>query len=281
MTILHSNELWRILRTTRSATSRILSLVVLLLGLAPLGSIYILFSSMKLQLLSNDQQGKPHLAGVIDFGEFEVQFEKVWMALWDGRQPSEQTALALGPTLFSGHFRVVLPWLISIFLGVVVPSCLSIASFVWSNFGESSQDDRSKKSLNRRRRKLEKRLQGFSMVLEESHTLEKRDLKRHDGDRHQWMVPRPGESLSSSDTMKFRIVSEECAICREPYQVSETIVWSPNTTCVHCFHDDCIKPWLLRHSTKSQGCPCCRQQFVRGQQSAPAAEYEECTSPAR
>ncbi len=166
----HSHELWRILRTTRSATSRILSLVVLLLSLAPLGSIYILFSSMKLQL--NEQQGKPHLAGVIDFGEFEVQFEKVWVALWDGRQPSEQTALALGPTLFSGHFRVVLPWLISIFLGVVVPACLSIASFVWSNYGEAPQDDRSEKSLNRRRRKLEKRLKGFSMVLKEKHILE-------------------------------------------------------------------------------------------------------------
>lgn len=282
----HSNELWRILRTTRSATSRILSLVVLLLSLAPLGSIYILFSSMKLQL--NEQQGKPHLAGVIDFGEFEVQFEKVWVALWDGRQPSEQTALALGPTIFSGHFRVVLPWLISIFLGVVVPACLSIASFVWSNYSAGeSQDDRSEKALNRRRRKLEKRLKGFSVVLEENHILQNypnsqaQKTENYDaGRRHQWMVPRPGESIAS-DTTKFRVVSEECAICREPYQVGETIVWSPNTTCVHCFHADCIKPWLLRHSPKSQGCPCCRQQFVQGQLTAPSAVCDECTSPGR
>lgn len=218
---------------------------------------------MKLEL--NEQQGKQHLAGVIDFGE--LQFEKVWIALWDG--PSEQTALALGPTLFSGHFRVVLPWLISIFLGVVVPACLSIASFVWTNYSAvESRDDRSEKALHRRTRKLEKRLKGFSMVLEEQNIVETYTDQR-------WMVPRPGES--SVVATKFRVVSEECAICREPYQLGETIVWSPNKVCVHCFHDDCIKPWLLRHSSKSQGCPCCRQPFVRDQASVPAAVCDECT----
>lgn len=315
-----SNEFWRIWRTTRSS-SRILSLIVLLLSLAPLGSIYFLISSMKLQFIldpttenndnnnNSEHPGKTHLAGVvIDLGEFEVQFEKVWVALWDGQQPpSEQTALALGPTIFSsGHFRVVLPWLISIFLGVVVPACLSIASFVWSNYSTTAttmtamyDDDRSESVLHRRRRKLEKRLQGFSMVLEEQHIVgnieeevvdEQKNKKKNynTSTRNSWMVPRPGESFTtaSSDTgpIKLRVVSEECAICREPYQIDETIVWSPNTACMHCFHDDCIQPWLLRHSTKSQGCPCCRQPFVRGPTSASKADvYDACqtSSPAR
>lgn len=263
-----SNEFWRILRTIRSASSRILSLLVLLLSLAPLGSIYVLFSS------SMTNEGKKPVM-MIDLSEWEVQFDKVWVAVWDG--PSEQTALALGPT--SGHFRVVLPWLVSIFLGVVVPSCLSIASFVWTSAtaDESSRD--CEKTVNRRKRKLEKRLKGFSMVLEERHMV-RNYTERRDG-RWQWTVPRPGESIASADTTNVRVVSEECAICREPYQVDETIVWSPNKVCVHCFHDDCIKPWLLRHSSKSQGCPCCRQPFLRGQVSVPSAVYDECTSPER
>ena len=45
----------------------------------------------------------------------------------------------------------------------------------------------------------------------------------------------------------------ECSICQSAYQVGDTVVPLPCHT-QHCFHKDCIRPWLDRHDT----CPLCR-----------------------
>jgi hypothetical protein len=59
--------------------------------------------------------------------------------------------------------------------------------------------------------------------------------------------------------------NNECPICMECFQVDETVSWSPNANCVHAFHHQCIKEWLLRHGK----CPCCREVFL------PIDEHEQ------
>lgn len=49
---------------------------------------------------------------------------------------------------------------------------------------------------------------------------------------------------------------ECCAICIEPYKISEVLRMLP---CHHEFHKSCIDPWLLEHRT----CPMCKMDILR------------------
>lgn len=50
----------------------------------------------------------------------------------------------------------------------------------------------------------------------------------------------------------------ECVICQEDIQQGDTIIVLPcNPTHPHRFHEACIQPWIVRHST----CPTCRGTF--------------------
>jgi hypothetical protein len=47
----------------------------------------------------------------------------------------------------------------------------------------------------------------------------------------------------------------DCAICQEDFAIGdEYITLQCNPTHPHCFHKDCIQPWLSGHDT----CPTCR-----------------------
>ena len=67
-----------------------------------------------------------------------------------------------------------------------------------------------------------------------------------------------------------RSVSATCAICLEEYKAGETIAWSSNPACIHCFHEDCFVEALAtrpketeeRKPLPSWPCPVCRQCFV-------------------
>lgn len=49
-------------------------------------------------------------------------------------------------------------------------------------------------------------------------------------------------------------VERECSICMERFEKDDIVSWSPTTTCLHVFHHECLKEWLLYHDN----CPYCR-----------------------
>jgi hypothetical protein len=51
-------------------------------------------------------------------------------------------------------------------------------------------------------------------------------------------------------------ISEECCICLESFKSSEDVVMLP-CGCFQTFHEQCIRPWLL----KNYSCPSCRFQL--------------------
>ena len=62
-----------------------------------------------------------------------------------------------------------------------------------------------------------------------------------------------------NDTPEYQ--PTECTICLEKYtdESTDQIVKMPQ--CIHIFHNECIKPWLLENSYK---CPVCRKEQGRG-----------------
>lgn len=47
---------------------------------------------------------------------------------------------------------------------------------------------------------------------------------------------------------------KECSICMEQFAANDIVSWSPTMTCLHVFHHECLKEWLLYHDN----CPYCR-----------------------
>ncbi|XP_073954675.1 ring finger protein goliath isoform X2 [Choristoneura fumiferana] len=90
----------------------------------------------------------------------------------------------------------------------------------------------------------------------------------------------PVKSLKTDDR-ELQGDGECCAICIEPYKVSETLRSLP---CRHDFHKNCIDPWLLEHRT----CPMCKMDilkyygfvFTGSQESILQLEVEEARSRA-
>ena len=58
----------------------------------------------------------------------------------------------------------------------------------------------------------------------------------------------------------FQLSSPSCSICLVDYKVGDKIVYSHNEKCNHCFHLDCMIPWLMKKDRTS--CPNCRCDFL-------------------
>lgn len=74
------------------------------------------------------------------------------------------------------------------------------------------------------------------------------------------------DSSSGTTTPNQRTVPGLCTVCLTPYQVGDKVTYSTQTDCLHCYHSDCIIPWLLKK--ESPHCPICRQNFCTPIQSS-------------
>lgn len=64
------------------------------------------------------------------------------------------------------------------------------------------------------------------------------------------------ENLCSSKITQAQVDSAlQCSVCFEDFKLDEDVKKLP---CEHCFHKDCIVPWLKLHGT----CPICRKPVV-------------------
>jgi len=87
-----------------------------------------------------------------------------------------------------------------------------------------------------------------------------------------WRIPQPSVHVGSSHEKRNdesdcndkprRVVAGGCTICLRPYHLGDRIVWSPNPSCIHTFHSDCILSWMSPWQPPNQKCPCCRHFFL-------------------
>jgi hypothetical protein len=80
-------------------------------------------------------------------------------------------------------------------------------------------------------------------------------------------------SSGRADGWQQRTIQSGCAICLDPYEVGDDIVWSSNEQCRHAFHQECVLDYFLHlhqydkeediAATLSGPCPCCRQSFCQ------------------
>jgi len=68
-------------------------------------------------------------------------------------------------------------------------------------------------------------------------------------------------NLTKSTKSMYKV--DTCFICLEKFKVGESIFWSKNIKCDHCFHAQCVKRWLF----ENDDCPLCRENFI-GQTSS-------------
>jgi hypothetical protein len=284
---IHMPELIRIIMTaSASATARLLSLAVLLLSLAPLGSMYVLLLSFDYKYPDNSilqstgfdaaadhTENAQSLAQV--FKDPNATLEELWTALFlERRSPSFiSSPLLLEYLNFKGrsvhHWSLVLPWLVSFILGVVVPTVLSIYSVL------RRRRRRGDGPVDRERRlaRILKKVKHYTKTLVEEDLASDSEDDQEEDFTPTWKLPPPGVTLPAAAATTMRDPSETplvetrpvpgtCAICLNQYVIDDAVIWSPNRDCVHCFHEDCIMSWLLRKSSKHRQCPCCRQSFV-------------------
>jgi hypothetical protein len=66
----------------------------------------------------------------------------------------------------------------------------------------------------------------------------------------------------------MRWASGSCTICLGAYRIGESVAWSTNPECHHCFHTSCIEEWLLfttqNHDSSNTRAPLHRRQQRNG-----------------
>jgi hypothetical protein len=226
----HSPELLRILMTASSATARLLSFVVLLLSIAPLGSFYVLFCSLTGKLLVVDHHAASDATATLDKAELSLSqilndpnasLTELWTAIfvnhWTSQHKNEQKAAAANynlasffpiPQTAAHQLDIVLPWLLCMGLGFF----LSIASFIWGQQQLQIQqrllhDDsnhRRGRALERRRERILRKLSGYSKRLEADDCIggvqeDEVDDCSDESFRRHWKLPRAGLSLTCDE----------------------------------------------------------------------------------
>jgi uncharacterized membrane protein YciS (DUF1049 family) len=298
----HTPELIRIIMTVSSVTARVLSLAVLILSIAPLGSLYVLLCSLATgtfphyQLAYQPSSSSTGASTVIEeirlvkiLQDPNASMEDLWNAL-----VNEQWTVARAefPLLFhylpiheraAKHLILVLPWLICTMLGVLVGLGVMLYWILARQSWHRAREVRwhAEHNVQRRKAKLQKRLQNYTKVLTVEDIVVDQDndyLGKHKigngctslcstaDTPWTWRLPLQGSAANDVMGIKAlgtRDVVGTCVICLCHYEVGEKASWSSNPHCRHVFHSSCIQSWLLRRQAYStRPCPCCRQVFT-------------------
>lgn len=67
-------------------------------------------------------------------------------------------------------------------------------------------------------------------------------------------VRKAGSSGEAAEGEAVAAAGEACTVCHDAYDAGAEVVELP---CSHCFHEDCISPWLDTHNS----CPVCRYEL--------------------
>eukprot|EP00588_Corethron_pennatum_P029624 CAMPEP_0194311190 /NCGR_PEP_ID=MMETSP0171-20130528/8187_1 /TAXON_ID=218684 /ORGANISM="Corethron pennatum, Strain L29A3" /LENGTH=227 /DNA_ID=CAMNT_0039065205 /DNA_START=250 /DNA_END=933 /DNA_ORIENTATION=+ len=68
-----------------------------------------------------------------------------------------------------------------------------------------------------------------------------------------------GENASGPDGAAPPPCDTSCSICLMDYEQGDLVSWSPNRSCEHAFHHECISGWLSGHPN----CPICRRDYLK------------------
>lgn len=277
MFFLHAPDFLRILSSPPCSTARLLTLCILLLSLAPLGSIYVLLFSLGIFGLVTEDEPETLSSYSLHGTAPNMTLDEFWSMVFDVPGKDIKTAIVLnivpvGQQHMTAHLKVVLPWALSFFLGVIIPTVFSLWSFL-----------RNRRLLMERKRRREKNFKKISRLLIEEYSkrLTSADLITNkvtsEMERHSetcrcsstvlemegstWQLPVAGSSITSSN-LQLRQIDGACAICLHSFQLDDTVSWSSNLRCMHSFHQQCIVEWLSRKRNRKISCPCCRQPFI-------------------
>lgn len=132
------------LALTASGTARLLSILLLILSLAPWASIYALLVSMHANGSStfmNIPGDEITLSDVLK--DENATIEDLWLALFRDR-----AAFVYKETLFVDnaantvhHWTIVLPWGISLAFGIIIPFLLTLCSYIRDDYPIDSDED--------------------------------------------------------------------------------------------------------------------------------------------
>ena len=74
----------------------------------------------------------------------------------------------------------------------------------------------------------------------------------HAQEQQEQQEPKNSDTINVTDN-----TDNVCSICLEPFCQGEEVAWSRELKCQHCFHSECLVPWLMKHGE----CPVCRIEF--------------------
>lgn len=271
---------------------RLLSLALLFLSLTPLASLYVVFSST-MDFRNDDNEGIGDQA-LIDGSK--VGTTNLLTVLRDPNATLEEILAVVllerahtfgggsGPApAMAYHWAAVIPWVLSMIFGFVIPILLYIMSCIRSRrLSQMRATDYTAYRRRRRRERMKSYLCNYTKTIahEDCDTWSDSAIRDTKNTGPSWMLPKPGICCKGRKPSRFglfhpktsssnqaacsgesRPVAGMCAICLNNYEPSQDVVWSSNPDCCHAFHSDCLLDWFSARSRKHYPCPCCRQVF--------------------
>jgi hypothetical protein len=147
---------------------RLVSLSLLLLSAAPLASLYALFINMDLQGSNFFPEWEPPVEGSLAsaLSNPNTTLEELWTALFQERWNPATGVGGTGPPSDAHiqqihHWTVVVPWAISLVLGVLLPCVLSVVTYLQAR---ELVDDANGYSRKRRKCRITKSIQPYRKV---------------------------------------------------------------------------------------------------------------------